>query len=105
MIELARIKEWARMQDQNFATQGIKTVGVSETEDYKPSICIDYDGFGAIGRIIAWTSGEFDFEVLDAESGVFRYLNHQLVETLDAADLAKALREFGRALGEEWSAQ
>lgn len=98
MIDLAQIKQWVQSQNLRLAERGIRVVGTSETERHKPSVCIDYEGEEAIGRILIWTSGEIDMEVLDRESETFRYLHHITIEDLQASPLADAVQEFARSM-------
>src|SRR6266704_3267193 len=95
-IDLQEILAWFRSKDQALKDLGITLADVRESHTAKPSAAANFDTAPAIGQIIAWVSGEIDFQVLRASDGKGVFLRHEVVPSLNAPSLGNTYNDFLR---------
>lgn len=95
-IDLSEVLAWFRSKEQTLKTLGITLADVRESHTVKSSVAANFDTVPAIGQIIAWVSGEIDFQVLRASDGKAIFLHGEIVSSLNAPSLDKAYNDFLR---------
>ena len=97
-ITLDQIVAWLRSKERNLGDSGVTLVEVRERRVHVPAAAADFEATHATGRINAWVSGEFDFEVPRKEDGTDLLLRHEDVSSLDEPILERAYADFLRRM-------
>jgi hypothetical protein len=95
-IELQEILVWFRSKDQALKDLGITLADVRESNTAKPAAAANFDTAPAVGQIVAWVSGEIDFQVTRVSDGKDVFLRHEVVSNLSAPSLQSAYDDFLR---------
>jgi len=98
-ITVDEIVSWFLSKGSTLNDLGVTMANVCARRDTsKPSAFADFDTDNAIGRISAWVSGEFDFQVLRRSDGSDVLMRHDHVPSLDAPSLEATYVHFLRMM-------
>jgi hypothetical protein len=92
----AEIVSWYRSKQQSLESSPVSLIQIRERTEHLPAAAADFESPNAVGRINAWVSGEFDFEVIRVSDGRDIFWRHIQVSVLDELDVVYA--EFLRCL-------
>jgi hypothetical protein len=93
-IQLADIVSWFHSKQQILKDLGITLADIRESHTAKSAAAANFDTAHSIGQIVAWVSGEVDFEVLRVADGKDVFLLHQKVPHLGSPTLETAFENF-----------
>ena len=95
-LSLSEIVGWLRSAAHSLAESesGVTLTDVHERDEHLPAASADFDAPRTIGRVSAWVTGYFDFEVLDREDGAQVVVLHRAVLTIDDPGLQDAYSQF-----------
>ena len=77
---------------------GVNLAEVRESREHIPRAVADFDSVEGIGRITAWVSRHFDFEVLRRSDGKPIFSAHERIASFPSPELEKVFGLFLEAL-------